>query len=671
MFLTFVGLMALLEQLGVSRWLIGGFFLLGTVVVYAVIGIVTRTSDPDQYYVAGRQVPAFYNGMATAADWMSAASFIGVAGTLYLSGFNGLAYILGWTGGFVLVAILLAPYIRKFGRYTLPDFLATRYQGEVVRVVSVVAIIGVSFGYLVAQIYGVGLITSRMTGAGFELGVFLGVGGILVCSFLGGMRAVTYTQGAQYVVLILAFTLPVMWLSVKQTGSPVAQLHVAQQLKQVTQAEERLQNDPAEKQVRDLYAQRAAQLSAQLRDPVASLDRERQQARQRLEALQAEKAPMVLIRKAERNLARQPLTVDQAVKRWRSEMLSAEQKSKPLAGMPAHAQPYAGEPNGTAIEKSTFQQSRLNFMALVLCLMMGTASLPHVLVRFYTTPSVGQARQSVAWTLFFVVALYLSAPVLAIMIKHEVFYHLVGMPFDALPAWLADWGRIDPKLLSMEDINADGFLQLSELYMGSDIMVLAASEIAQMPYVITALVAAGALAAALSTADGLLLTLSNALSHDTYYHYLNPHASTAKRVTAAKILLLVLALLAAYVATQKLGDLLFMVSVAFSLAAAAFFPALVLGIFWRRANGWGAASGMLGGLGVTGGYILWNASGFRSWAGLTSTPDLLWGIEPISAGVLGVPVGLVLIVLVSALTGPPQAIERSTVAHLRRPPNAL
>ena len=671
MFLAFVGLMALLEQLGVSRWLIGGFFLLGTVVVYAVIGIVTRTSDPDQYYVAGRQVPAFYNGMATAADWMSAASFIGVAGTLYLSGFNGLAYILGWTGGFVLVAILLAPYIRKFGRYTLPDFLATRYQGEVVRVVSVVAIIVVSFGYLVAQIYGVGLITSRMTGAGFELGVFLGVGGILVCSFLGGMRAVTYTQVAQYVVLILAFTLPVMWLSVKQTGSPVAQLHVAQQLKQVTQAEERLQNDPAEKQVRDLYAQRAAQLSAQLRDPVASLERERQQARQRLETLQAEKAPMVLIRKAERNLARQPLTVDQAVKRWRSEMLSAEHKSKPLAGMPAHAQPYAGDPNGTPIEQSTFQQSRLNFMALVLCLMMGTASLPHVLVRFYTTPSVGQARQSVAWTLFFVVVLYLSAPVLAIMIKHEVFHHLVGMPFDALPAWLADWGRVDPKLLSMEDINADGFLQLSELYMGSDIMVLAASEIAQMPYVITALVAAGALAAALSTADGLLLTLSNALSHDTYYHYLDPHASTAKRVTAAKILLLVLALLAAYVATQKPGDLLFMVSVAFSLAAAAFFPALVLGIFWRRANGWGAASGMLGGLGVTGGYILWNASGFRAWAGLTSTPDLLWGIEPISAGVLGVPVGLVLIVLVSALTGPPQAIERSTVAHLRRPPNAL
>jgi cation/acetate symporter len=257
------------------------------------------------------------------------------------------------------------------------------------------------------------------------------------------------------------------------------------------------------------------------------------------------------------------------------------------------------------------------------------------------------------------------------MIKHEVFHQLVGMPFESLPAWLADWARIDPKLLSMEDINSDGRLQLSELHIGADIMVLAASEIAQMPYVMTALVAAGALAAALSTADGLLLTLSNALSHDTYYHYLDPHASTAKRVTAAKILLLVLALLAAYVATLKPGDLLFMVSVAFSLAAAAFFPALVLGIFWRRANGWGAAAGMLGGLLVTGGYILWNASGFRAWAGLTSTPDLLWGIEPISAGVLGVPVGLVLIVLVSMLTGPPQAIERSTVAHLRRPPKRL
>ena len=214
-FLAFVGLMAWLEQAGLPRRWIGFLFLVGPIVFYAGIGVLSRTTDPAEYYVAGRRVPALYNGMATGADWMSAASFIGMAGTLYLSGYGGLAYILGWTGGFVLVALLIAPYLRKFGQYTIPDFLAARYDGNLTRVLGVVAAIACSFLYVVAQIYGVGLITSRITGVAFEVGVFLGLGGILVCSFLGGMRAVTWTQVAQYIVLLVAYLVPVAWLSIK------------------------------------------------------------------------------------------------------------------------------------------------------------------------------------------------------------------------------------------------------------------------------------------------------------------------------------------------------------------------------------------------------------------------------------------------------------------------
>src|SRR5512145_658075 len=250
-FAVFVVALAVLEQLGMPRLWIGSTFLMATIGLYAGIGIMSRTTDAAEYYVAGRRVPAVYNGMATGADWMSAASFIGLAGTLYLTGYSGLAFIMGWTGGYCLVALVLAPYLRKFGQFTIPDFLGERYGGNVPRFIGIVAAILCSFTYVVAQIYGVGIITTRLTGVAFEIGIFMGLAGILVCSFLGGMRAVTWTQVAQYIILIIAYLIPVVWLSIKHTGFPVPQLIYGKVLEKVTAREDELNKDPKEQQVRD------------------------------------------------------------------------------------------------------------------------------------------------------------------------------------------------------------------------------------------------------------------------------------------------------------------------------------------------------------------------------------------------------------------------------------
>src|SRR6266498_1896569 len=275
-FIAFLLALAVAEQLGMSRRWIGYWFLFATIGLYAGIGIMTRTMDAAEYYVAGRRVPAFFNGMATGADWMSAASFIGMAGTLYLAGFDGLSFVMGWTGGYVLVALFLAPYLRKFGQFTIPDFLGERYGGHVVRSVGIFAAILCSFTYVVAQIYGVGLITTRLTGVQFEYGVFLGLGGILVCSFLGGMRAVTWTQVAQYIILIVAYMIPVIWLSVKHTGIPVPQLVYGKVLEKVSAREEQLLKDPKELEVRAIFKARADEASAKLKTLPDSFESERQ-----------------------------------------------------------------------------------------------------------------------------------------------------------------------------------------------------------------------------------------------------------------------------------------------------------------------------------------------------------------------------------------------------------
>ena len=666
-FLVFVGAMALLERLGLPRHWIGFLFLVGPIVFYAGIGILSRTTDPTEYFVAGRRVPALYNGMATGADWMSAASFIGMAGTLYLSGYGGLAYILGWTGGFCLVALLIAPYLRKFGRYTIPDFLAARYDGNLTRVIGVVAAIACSFLYVVAQIYGVGLITSRITGVEFEVGVFLGLGGILVCSFLGGMRAVTWTQVAQYIVLLVAYLVPVAWLSVKQHATVVPQATYGYQLQKVIASEKTIQADPAEQRVIAIFKARADALDARLVDIPAALAVERRDAARRIADLKAANAPQGDIQAAERVLARVPRDADAARDAWTRERDANLERAKPLAGMPPHAQQFAGDPHGDAAARKAFDDSRRNFIALVFCLMVGTASLPHVLTRFYTTSSVSEARVSVAWSLLFIVLLYLTAPALAVLVKVEVFDSLVGTRFDQLPAWINNWAHVDGSLLQVADVNGDGIVQLGEIRIGGDIVVLATPEIAGLPYVISGLVAAGGLAAALSTADGLLLTIANALSHDLWFSIVDKDASATRRVTVSKVLLLMVALGAAYVTAQKPGDILLLVSAAFSIAASAFFPALVMGVFWKRANRWGAAAGMIAGLGLTLYYVLVNQPGVRETFGITSPIQLWGGIQPIAAGLFGVPAGFAVLVAVSLLTPPPSRAALDMVDAVRLP----
>ena len=666
-FVLFVAAIAVLERFGMPRLWVGVTFLLATVGLYAAIGIISRTTDESEYYVAGRRVPAMYNGMATAADWMSAASFIGLAGTLYLQGYSGLAYVIGWTGGYVLVALLLAPYLRKFGQYTIPDFLGERYGGNAPRLIGVLAAILCSFVYLVAQIYAVGLITTQLTGVDFVIGIFLGLGGVLVCSFLGGMRAVTWTQVAQYIILLIAYLVPVVWLSIKQTGVPVPQLMVGQQLAKVTAREKQLLIDPKELEVRALFKARADAYAMKLQNVPVALAAERATAQRHSKALKAENAPLRDIQAADKALAALPKSEPQAREIWRRAQASDELRAQPLGGMPPHAQQFAGDPKGSDAEQQVFGDSRRNFMALVFCLMVGTAALPHILMRSYTTPSVKQARESVAWSLLFISLLYVTAPALAVLVKFEVFNSLVGLPFDRLPAWIASWSKVDSSLVSVVDINRDGILQLSEIRIDSDLIVLATPEIAGLPYVISGMVAAGGLAAALSTADGLLLTISNALSHDLYYKMLARDASSTRRVTISKVLLLVAALAAAALATQKPAGILFLVTAAFSIAASAFFPALVMGFFWSRANRWGAVLGMLSGLAVTLYYLIRNEAWLRSLFGVNALPELWFGIQPISAGVFGVPTGFLVCVLASLLTAAPSGLQRQFARQLRYP----
>ncbi len=666
-FIAFVIVLAILEQVGLSREWIGFIFLLATIGLYAGIGIMSRTNDAAEYYVAGRRVPAVYNGMATGADWMSAASFIGMAGTLYLTGYGGLAFIMGWTGGYCLVALFLAPYLRKFGQFTIPDFLGERYGGNLARFIGIFAAILCSFTYVVAQIYGVGLITTRLTGVAFELGIFLGLGGILVCSFLGGMRAVTWTQVAQYIILIMAYLIPVVWLSVKQTSVPVPQAIYGFQLEKVTAKEKQLIDDPKEKEVIAEFKRRADELGEKLKDVPTALAADKAAAEKKVADLKATNAAAADIAAAEKALAGLPKDAEAAKKAWTAAKATNEGRAKPLAGMPRHAAQFAGDPNGDEKAQKTYNESRRNFLALIFCLMVGTAALPHILMRYYTTPSVKEARSSVTWSLFFIFLLYFTAPALAVLVKYEVFNVLVGTPFDKLPAWISSWARVDPGLLSVTDINKDGILQLGEMRIGGDIIVLATPEIGGLPYVISGMVAAGGLAAALSTADGLLLTIANALSHDLYYKMIDPNASTARRVTISKILLLVVALAAASVAAQKPADILFLVSAAFSFAAAAFFPALVLGIFWKRATGIAACLGMASGLGITLYYMVMNQAWLRGIFGITSPIDLWFGILPISAGVFGVPLGFAVIILVSLVTPAPSAKIRELVEHVRYP----
>lgn len=660
----FIAAMLWAEGHGLSRHWIGPIFLFSTVMVYAAIGVYSRTSNAEEYFVAGRRIPPFYNGMAAAADWMSAASFISLSGALYLQGFSGsgtqpggLAYVLGWTGGFCLVGMLIAPYLRAMNLYTVPDFFQARFGGRWPRIIAALAAITCSFTYVVAQIYGVGLIAARLTGVQFEIGIMLGLGGVLLCSFLGGMRAITWTQVAQYVVILLAFMLPVSWLAYKQLGTPWAQAAYTQQLGKIAQMEQRLLASEAEQSVIEAYRTRAQVLQTKLRDVPNVLAAERQALSEHIRELRTSSGNIGAIMAASRELAAMPKDEAAARELWTRELREAYERAKPLGGMPLQSQPFAGDPHGTPEEQKIYEESRRNFLALMFCLMVGTAGLPHLLTRYYTAPTVSAARSSVGWTLFFIGLLYLGAPALAVLVKYEVMSNLVGVSFDALPNWIAQWSRVDASLLAVEDINGDGILQFGEIRMGADLIMLVTPELGVMPYVVSGLVAAGGLAAALSTADGLLLTISNALVRDLYFQERQRldagrsrkrRTSPEQRVILSKFALLLVALSAAFVAARRSSDILPMVSASFSLAASAFVPAMVMGIFWRGTTRNGAVAGMLAGLAVTVYYMAAHVEGLQgALPSVLRGEALWWGIQPTSAGVFGVPLGFAVTLLVS------------------------
>ncbi|MBA3448481.1 MAG: cation acetate symporter [Pseudaminobacter sp.] len=583
-FIAFVILMAILSAVGVPNRVIGYLFMGFTIVIYAVIGILSRTMQVSEYYVAGRSVPALYNGMATGADWMSAASFIGMAGSLYILGYDGLAFVLGWTGGYVLVAILVAPYLRKFGAYTVPDFLSARYGGNFARLIGVVVLFSCSFTYVVAQIFGTGIISARFLGIDFNVAVYVGLAGILVCSMLGGMRAVTWTQVAQYIVLIIAYLIPAIWMSTVKTGIPIPQLMQGQALQSIAA----------------------------------------------LEAAQGI--------------------------------------------VPGHMTPFS---HGGYDAK--------NYFLLILCLMVGTASLPHVLMRYFTTPSVREARVSVAWSLLFIFLLYFTAPAYAAFAKWTMLDLVAsGLTPDNIAdkaGWMLRWAAADNTLVQIcgkaaidvaaiaaacAEQGVTGALAFKDINLNPDMIVLATPEMAGMPYVISGLVAAGGLAAALSTADGLLLAIANALSHDIYYKMIDQNAPTHRRLIVSRVLLVLVAVLAAYVASTKPADILSMVSWAFSLGAGGLFPALVLGVWWKRANATGAVAGMIAGFGITLFYLVMTQYG-ADFDKTTPNMELWWGVKNISSATFGLPVGFAVMIIVSLMTKAPSKEMQDMIEEIRVP----
>ena len=572
-FLGFVLLMAIFEQMGMGSDTIGILFVAFTIAIYAGIGWLSRTMAVDAYYVAGRQVPAVFNGMATAADWMSGASFVAMAGGIYFGGHGYLAFVVGWTGGYILVASLMAPYLRKFGCYTVPDFIGTRYGGNLPRFLGVVILAVASFTYVTAQINATGTIASRALQIPFEVGVWFGLSGILLCSMLGGMRAVTWTQVAQYIVLIIAYLVPVIWMSNKQGFGMIPQLVYGDAVQRITELE--------------------ALHGMGTLDPVAGAK----------------------------------------------------------AGLKALSVPFAAAGDSW------------QFVTLVFCMMTGTASLPHILMRYFTTPSVKAARQSVAWSLLFIFFLYFTAPALATFTKLQILdpnlaTGIIGKSIADVQAldWIQKWSNVG--FLQIIDANADGILQLNEFFMRGDIVVLATPEIAGLPYVISGLVAAGGMAAAMSTADGLLLAIANALSHDLYYKIIDPKADTKHRLLVARGLLLVIGAGAAMVASMKLTSILGAVAWAFDFAASGLFVPIVLGIWWKRANRQGAIAAMIGGFGVGTWYLY-----MIKWGGM----DLWFGINDLRFAIIGMPVSLFLMVVVSLMTEETDAETQAMVDELRIP----
>ena len=554
--------------MGIQGWT---FLIVGlTFALYIGIAIWSRVRDTAGFYVAGRGVSSVGNGMATAADWMSAASFLSMAGLIAFMGYDGAIYLMGWTGGYVLLALLLAPFLRKFGKYTVPDFVGDRYYSGAARVVAVISAIFVSFTYVAGQMRGVGVVFSRFLQVPVELGVVFGMVIVAFYAVLGGMKGVTYTQIAQYCVLIFAYLVPTIAIALLLTGNPVPQIAIE--------------------------------------DVLPRLD---------------------------------AISVD--------------------LGLSGYSSPFS-------------DLSQLNVLLITIALMVGTAGLPHVIVRFYTVRTVRAARWSTWWALLFIALLYTTAPTVAIFAKYFMLSTLADRPVAEVAevAWVSNW--METGLITLQDSNGDGVMQADELFgvnglppsIDRDIIVLALPEIAGLSAIIIALVAAGGLAAALSTASGLLIVISSSIAHDIYGHLLRPDATDAKRLQVGRIVIFFAVLVAGYFGINPPGFVAEVVAFAFGLAAASFFPILVLGIFWKRATKEGAICGMISGLAFTAIMI-----------GLIRSPQIFGTAEPLLAdffgvnaqgvGTIGMLINFAVTVGVSLVTPAPPEHVQEMVEEIRYP----
>lgn len=534
-----------------TQFLVSLGLILATFALYIGIAIYNKARQTSDFYVAGRGVPPVFNGMAIGADWMSAASFIGMAGTVMLLGYDGLAYIMGWTGGYLLLTFLLAPQLRKYGRYTVPEFIGDRFDSHTARVIAAICTIIISFTYSVGQLSGSGVVIGRLLEVDAKIGVVIGVVLISFYAAFGGMKGITWTQVAQYVILITAYIIPVIFMSLQITNNPLPWLSYG------------------------TIVQELGEIDRQL-------------------------------------------------------------------GFTEYFAPFD-------------TGSKWQFMALMFTLMAGTAGLPHVIVRFYTVSTMKAARWSGAWALLFIGLLYLTAPAYAAFSRFILMKNVVDQPINNLPAWTESWIKTDK--LKIADTNGDGILQWNELMISNDIVVMATPEIANLGVFIIGLVAAGAMAAALSTAGGLMIAISSSFAHDIYYRVLRPNATDQNRLLVGRITIVTATVLAGVIALNPPGAITQIVAWAFALASGTFFPALLLGVWWKRANAQGVIAGMLVGLTVTISYLV-----AAKYYGFT-----IFGIIDTGAGVFGAASAIIAIIVVSLITKAPSQKLQEEVVDLRYP----
>ena len=537
--------------------------------IYIGIAIWSRASSTSEFYVAGTGVSPIANGMATAADWMSAASFISMAGLISFMGYDGSVYLMGWTGGYVLLALLLAPYLRKFGKFTVPDFIGDRYYSNLARAVAVFCALIVSFTYIAGQMRGVGVVFSRYLEVDINTGVYIGMAIVLFYAVLGGMKGITYTQVAQYCVLIFAYMLPAIFISFMMTGNIIPQIG----------------------------------FGSEGQDGVYLLDK--------LDGLHRE----------------------------------------------------LGFTEYTSGDKST-----LDLLFMMSALMVGTAGLPHVIVRFFTVKKVSDARKSAGWALLFIAVLYTTAPAVAVFSRTNFIQTVNNQIYSNLPEWFDKWESTG--LIKFDDKNEDGIIKyvsdssLNELTIDADIMTLANPEIAQLPNWVIGIMAAGALAAALSTAAGLLLVISSSVSHDLIKRIINPSVSEKNELIAARISAFGAVIMAGYFGINPPGFVAATVALAFGLAAASFFPAIVLGIFYKRMNKEGVISGMIVGILL----MLFYMTKFKfGWFGGGTQSDWWFGISPEGFGTVAMMTNFLISFIVSKYTKAPPANISKLVEDIRTP----